>query len=286
MLLAKLRANWTRKRRTYLAKRLPALELPISQLCTHAQIESPCYAFWMARMKEAPRRHRKLWEFAYILQVLATRGMLAPGRRGLGFGVGTEPLPAIMARHGVTVHATDLALEQARTKGWVGTNQHAAGLDGLNNRALCPAEDFARLVTFEPLDMSDIPRHLRDFDFTWSSCCLEHLGSLESGLNFIRSSLDTLKPGGTAVHTTEFNCSSDDETVASGPVVLYRRQDILRFLDQMSAEGHGVELTLADAGDPLDRHVDVPPYSAYDHVRLQLENFVSTSIGLVIEKRR
>ena len=36
--------------------------------------------------------HRKMWEWLFIAEALRERGMLAAGRRGVGFGVGQEPL--------------------------------------------------------------------------------------------------------------------------------------------------------------------------------------------------
>ena len=42
---------------------------------------------------------------------MAGLGLLAPGRRGIGFGVGTEPLPALFANRGVEVVASDLGLD-------------------------------------------------------------------------------------------------------------------------------------------------------------------------------
>ena len=53
--------------------------------------------------------HRKQWEWCYIAQVLACAGMNQPGRRGLGFGVGTEPIVAYLASTGSAIVATDLA---------------------------------------------------------------------------------------------------------------------------------------------------------------------------------
>ncbi|MFC7396703.1 methyltransferase type 11 [Chelatococcus sp. GCM10030263] len=270
--------------RPHLRGDLPTMERPISQLCTQAQFESPVYDFWCDRIREPPRRHRKQWEFVYILHALSMRGMLNPSRSGLGFGVGQEPLPAVMALYGAEVCATDLPIEEARNAGWVSTSQHSASLTDLNNRGICPGGAFARLVTFQPVNMNSIPQDLRGFDFTWSSCCLEHLGSIEAGFQFIEASLEALKPGGIAVHTTEFNCSSDDETITSGDTVLYRRSDILGFLDRIVAKGYQVSVTLSDAGDPLDKHVDVPPYSSDRHLRLQISRYVTTSIGLIIEK--
>lgn len=262
----------------------PQLDYPISQLCTQAQVEAPIYQHWLSRIKEQQRRHRKQWEFVYILQVLSTRQMLQPGRRGLGFGVGNEPLPALMASCGVAVHATDLELEEAKLKGWVQTDQHLATLDQLNGRQICDEDSFRRLVSFEATDMNAIPERLKGFDFTWSSCALEHLGSIEHGFRFIEASLRTLKPGGVAVHTTEFNCSSDRDTLSCGGTVIYRRRDIVGFLERMTREGYLTAITLAVPGDPLDKHVDVPPYSSHDHLRLKLDRYVATSIGIVIQK--
>lgn len=270
--------------RPYLRSDKPQLGYPISQLCTQAQFASPIYQVWCETMREMPRYHRKQWEFVYILQALVVRGMLEPGRCGLGFGVGREPLPAVMASRRVKVHATDLPLEDAREKGWVDSHQHLTNLTNLNERKICADDEFEHLVSFEAIDMNSIPDRLSGFDFTWSSCALEHLGSLEKGLVFIEKSLDTLKSGGVAVHTTEFNCSSDFLTLALGGTVLYRRRDILGLFDRLVEKGYKVALTLEAPGDPLDRHVDVPPYSDDNHIRLRIGQFVSTSLGIVIEK--
>jgi hypothetical protein len=40
-----------------------------------------------------------------------------------------------------------------------------------------------------------------------------------------------------------------------------------------------------DTGDqPLDLHVDVPPYRQTDHLKLQIAQWVSTSFGLIVRK--
>ena len=51
--------------------------------------------------------------------------------------------------------------------------------------------------------MRDLPDDLGSFDFIWSSCSFEHLGSLGEGERFVLEALRFLKPGGVAVHTTE-----------------------------------------------------------------------------------
>ena len=69
------------------------------------------------------------------------------------------------------------------------------------------SEDFDRLVDFQPVDMRSIPSTLRVFDAGSGppACCFEHLGSPQAGLDFVLASMDCLRPGGVAVHTTEYD---------------------------------------------------------------------------------
>jgi 2-polyprenyl-3-methyl-5-hydroxy-6-metoxy-1,4-benzoquinol methylase len=264
---------------------VPRLRDPLSQACTQAQMDEPAYAYWCAAIGEVPRYHRKQWEFCYILQSLARNGKLAPDMRGLGFGVGEEPLAALMAQRGVEVLATDLDQSSAAALGWVETDQHAAGKAALNTRALCDPGSFARLVDYRVVDMNDVPSDLAGrFDFCWSACALEHLGSIAKGLAFIETSIACLVPGGVAVHTTEFNCSSDNDTLDHASTVLFRQRDFLDLASRLRARGHRIDLTF-DLGDqPLDRHIDVPPYSADNHLKLQIQNWVTTSFGIIVRK--
>ena len=55
-------------------------------------IESPWFGYWCQQLKIAPVFHRKLWEYAFILQALFERGKLGRDLRGLGFGCGEEPM--------------------------------------------------------------------------------------------------------------------------------------------------------------------------------------------------
>ncbi|MDB5857394.1 MAG: hypothetical protein JWQ76_1083 [Ramlibacter sp.] len=263
----------------------PTLAQPVSQLCTHRQFDEPEFAFWTREMQLPLRTHRKLWEFVYILQSLRTHGMLAAGRKGLGFGTGQEPLPAVMAKNGVEVLATDLDTAKASARGWVDTNQHASALADLNQPGICEPERFARLVRFEFADMNALPPRYNGFDFCWSACALEHLGSIDAGLEFIENSLRCLKPGGVAVHTTEYNCCSDSRTLKRGGTVIFRMQDFLRLGEKLRAQGHEVSFNFHQGDREVDRHVDVPPYSQEPHLKLRLMKYVATSIGLTIRAR-
>lgn len=230
-----------------------------------------------------PPLHRKIWEWSFIASSLADTGMLKPGKVGLGFGVGKEPLVPLFASLGCQLLATDQSDQDAETSGWKDTNQFAGTLERLNDRLLCDQVTFAKNVTFRTVDMRCIPPDLRDFDFNWSSCAFEHLGSIENGLEFIHRQLETLKPGGVALHTTEFNVSSDRDTVEIGPTVLFRRSDFERLQRQLHRSGHQIRLDFTLGNSEFDLHIDRPPWSGA-HLRLEADGYVITSFGIVIRK--
>jgi hypothetical protein len=236
---------------------------------------------------EDPREfmlHRKMWEWLFIAEALSERDMLRPGRTGLGFGVGKEPLVALFASLGCDVMATDQPPDLAESSGWTDSSiEWAGGLAGMNEDGLCPPEAFAARARYRDVDMNDIPPDLRDFDFTWSSCAFEHLGSLQAGADFLVTQMDCLKPGGVAVHTTEFTVSSNADTLETGGTVLYRRRDIEALVKRLRRSGHAIDIDYTEGSTPEDLHVDTPPYTNV-HLRTTLGQYVTTSLALVIQK--
>jgi hypothetical protein len=241
-----------------------------------------------AELATPPQYHRKLWEWAFIVHHLKHHDMIRPGTRGLVFGVGTEPLPSRFIRDGAEVVATDAPAEIGAAAGWEETNEYAATLERVRNPAIVDAEAFAARARYATCDMNAIGPEFRDFDFCWSACCLEHLGDLKAGMDFVVNSVEqTLRVGGIACHTTELNLSSDEDTVSTGPTVLYRKRDILGLVERLRERGHAVdEVRIAPDLNPLDFYVDVPPYSHNPHLKLSLMGYTSTSVGLVIRRGR
>jgi methyltransferase family protein len=178
-----------------------------SRVCRQADIEHGWLRHWCGRLRMVPVYHRKDWEDCFVLQALWEAGMLAPGRRALGFAVGREWMPAFFAGLGMEVVATDLDAGDARARAWIGTGQHADARDPLFQPHLVGEEAFRRLVRHCAVDMAAIPDDLQrgGFDLVWSVCSLEHLGSLERGEAFVLAAMRCLRPGGVAVHTTEYN---------------------------------------------------------------------------------
>jgi hypothetical protein len=260
----------------------------ISKLVAQSDFETGWYDHWCAIMHQKKRYHRKQLEYVWILQALSERDMLGKGKKGLGFAVGEEPLPSVFASLGCEILATDLDPSDPHAIHW-DNGQLAKGLDSLYKPAILDRKTFEELVSYRPVNMNDIPKELlqEQFDFTWSSCSFEHLGSIQNGLNFIVAQMDCLKKGGWAAHTTEFNFSSDLETIEHPDLVLFRRQDIIRLKERLERLGHYVEPINFDTGcQPYDNYVDIPPYNANEpHLKLQLGQYQSTSILLLIQKQ-
>ncbi len=262
---------------------IPTLARPRSQGCTYEQTTEPVFEDWLNQIKHPWQSNRKLWEWVYILRCLECSGMLRQGKRGLGFAVGTEPVAALAAAAGCTIVATDLpGGEQTH---WADSAEHAASLAAVNGRGLCPPDLFDRAVAFRPVDMRVVPDDLSGFDFVWSACAIEHLGDLSAGEEFVHRSVDCLAPAGVAVHTTEFNLSSNDDTVSSGDTVLYRRRDLEGLARELRRRGCDIELTFRFGVTPADLHVDEPPYSD-THVRTRASGYVITSFGLFIQRQK
>jgi 2-polyprenyl-3-methyl-5-hydroxy-6-metoxy-1,4-benzoquinol methylase len=260
----------------------------ISCLCTEAMLLSKQSQEWGRKLGEKPgHMHRKIWEWCFICQALSERGMLRPGKHGLGFAVGQEPLTAMFASRGARITATDLAFEEAESAGWVTTGQHASGIRVLNSRNICESKKFEKLVDFKVADMNDIPSEFNErFDFVWSSCALEHLGGLGQGMEFIYNAMRCLKPGGFAIHTTEYNVSSNTGTVDSGATVLYRKKDIEEVVATLLSQGHKIDLDLREGTGKLDQIIDLPPYEQLIHLKLQIDQYVVTSVGLIVQKKK
>ena len=182
--------------------------------------------------------------------------------------------------------ATDAPPDIGINTGWKESAQWAFTVDDVKNGGLCPPDDFKRLVSYQPADMNNIDPDLTGYDFTWSACCFEHLGSIRHGLDFVINSVEQcLRPGGVAVHTTELNLSSNTQTLESPALSIFRPSDLEALIDELRARGHEAEtLTIAPDAHHLDHHVDLPPYHSQPHLKLELDGYVSTSVGVVVRR--
>ena len=269
-----------------------------SKASTQSDLESDWAAYWASELKVPVVFHRKLWEFAYVLQALWEHGCMESGKRGLGFGCGIEPIPSYLASHDVAVTVTDLPPDDSAKTGWHDSNQYTATLEHAYKAELVDRDRFMKYVSLNYVDMNAIPATLRDYDFCWSICALEHIGSIKRGLAFIENSLNTLRVGGLAIHTTEYNYANDNATIDNWGTVLFQREHFNQLAERLRGSGHHVAPLDFSVGDKiLDRFIDLPPYShdmtpfqhTYwggnnNHIKAACDGFAVTCFGLIIKK--
>ena len=211
--------------------------------------------------------HRKVWEYAMVTQALDEHGLL--DKKGLGFAVGQEILPAYYASRGADITATEL--DATNIEGW-GNDKKFTSLQ----KALDPQNLYK--MTYRSVDMNAIPSNLTGFDFTWSCCSFEHCGSIESGLKFVHEQMKCLKPGGWAVHTSELNLTGEN-TIDNANTVLFRKSDVKKLCEEF---GIDFDWTLGDT--PEDNVIDTFPFKNIPHLKISLGGFTTTSFILVIQK--
>jgi SAM-dependent methyltransferase len=255
----------------------PSFKRPVSQLVTASQIYEPECTEWFRKLGYGPIMDRKVWEYSYILHALHTYAKVGSGSRGLAFGCGMEHAISILAADGSSILATDYVPEQVGT--W-----EARGLDDIFFEQYVSREEFDARVTFQHLDMNEIPDELTGFDFCWSTGSLEHIGGHANGLAFVENAMKCLKPGGIAVHTTEFTITSETVFQDDPELSFYCRADIEALAERLIAAGHMIVLNFERGNTVADLHVDTPPYHQGMTLCAHFGTHVISSIGLIIQK--
>ena len=144
--------------------------------------------------------------------------------------MGQEPVVAYLAARGCSIVATDLG-----SGAWWGNWKEI-----LNDRNLCNQKDFEKRVQARDVDMNWIPLDLRkeEFDFAWSCCSLDHVGSILLGQRFICKQMECLASGGVSIHTGEYNLTSTWDTVDYASTVAWTRYDICMLMSFLESHGN------------------------------------------------
>eukprot|EP00037_Helgoeca_nana_P007904 m.71121 g.71121 ORF g.71121 m.71121 type:complete len:284 (-) comp18603_c0_seq2:17-868(-) len=268
------------------------------KMVTHREFSSEWFTKSMAAMGRQNENHRKQWELAYVLHVVTAKRLCQKGKRGLVFAVGKEILPQIFASLGCDIVATDIAVDDNPNvaAGWIAGNQHAASLSALYTKGYKGVtwEDMQRRVSFRPENMLRFSPWLQAerFDFVWSLCAIEHVGSIAGGQSTVLQSLDLLKPGGVAIHTVEFNLASNTLTKLRSDESVWRMQDVDTMRLAAINKGFVVPTRSWGAGHThLDRTPDVCQDTGQryrglpgGHVKLECDDLIKTSYAMVFEK--
>ena len=271
----------------------PTFDEVVSQVVSASQFSHPDFErfqrmlFPDQALATVAMPHRKVWESVYVLRAAEQHGILELGRRAVGFGVGQEPIPAVLAQAGLAVLATDLDVTEAASAGWAAAAQHMSNLSSLSRPDIVADDLLERQVSTRFVDMNSVPDDLGRFDLVWSCCALEHLGSPEAGLEFVVRTLDLLEPGGVSVHTTELELTPRTETSDYGNLAIYRKVDLDRLVERVRSLGFEIEPNWYVSLDtPADRWISLPPYTDGDlaHLKLGVGDSVATSVGLLIRR--
>jgi hypothetical protein len=276
--------------------KMPSKQHLTSKLSTQNDLEAPWCRHWIHELKTSFQYHRKLWEFGFILQVLFEHNMF--GKTGIGVACGNEPLASYLISQGCSITAGDKPLtgDDHQQQDWRSSNQYTESSDDLYHAHIIERSTFDRNFTLAYVDMNALPSELDEkFDFCWSCCAIEHLGSIRLGIEFIKNSLKLLRNSGISVHTTEFNLLSDDRTIDNWGSVLFTKKDLLRLSDEIQQMGGTLYPFDFNKGDGFfDRYYDMPPYPHQNaplpalhlcpHIKLLCDDFPATCAGIIIQK--
>jgi hypothetical protein len=265
-----------RNRGALVVRQPPNFASPTSQLVSASQFYEPRFAELVSRLSLEVVLDRKIWEYCFIVNAIETYARTGPDSRGLAFGCGMEFITSVMAAGGSDILATDY-VEQSH-------NWQARGLEDLYSAAHVDRATFDARVRFQHLDMNQIDPGLNGFDFLWSTGSLEHIGGYDKGLSFVENAMQCLKPGGIAVHTTEFTLTSETVGHDTPTLSFYCRRDIERLAERLINAGHMIVLNFERGQTVADTHVDTPPYNYGRTLCAHFSNHVITSIGLIIQK--
>jgi SAM-dependent methyltransferase len=263
-----------------------------SRALLRRDFQSNWYKKWAKILKQSEAgkgrfalESNKFWQNAIMAQALEERSLLKPNMRAVGFGVGQERLPALFAKNGVQVMATDQDFSTLEASSWK-NGQLAEGLQSLNAEGICPSKLFSKNVSYRSVDMNKIPKDFfESFDFLWSNCALGHVGSIELSSAFIKNSLSCLKPGGWAVHTTEANILSNKDTLDNAGTVFFRQKDLLKLFNELTGLGFEVDyldFNLTTDKDDLD--FTLKPEWGTSHSKLLFGGYMATQIVIIIRK--
>jgi hypothetical protein len=259
---------------------------------TQGDMETRWFRFWCEQLKERPRYHRKLWEFAYLMQALHCADAIKPGAKVLILGAAHQPTASYLAAKGA-----DVVIAQHGDEPMPG-----AGADPLCNEDLVDAKTFAKRVTRRVVDLAALPDDLAGFDACVGMDQAMRRGTVRAGMDYVVASIDRVRPGGLVAHVVDFNYADDAQTLDDWGSVLFLRRHLEAMTQAWTAAGHEVAPLDFNVGfQAMDRFVDIPPFDVSRteslerlwrdgwqaaHLKTAVDGFPATSFGLIARRAR
>jgi SAM-dependent methyltransferase len=176
------------------------MSLPLTKVCDAADwFDADVLRIVRDELRETPRFHRKQWEFALVFRALQRLGLLERSHEGLVLGGGRERLlyavaPRVRRLLVTDLYAPDTTWSEARTD----------DPDRYVREGAPFAADLGALEV-RRMDMRELALPDAAFDFAYSCCAIEHIGTEADFAFHLCEVARVLRPGGAYVFTTEFH---------------------------------------------------------------------------------
>jgi SAM-dependent methyltransferase len=152
--------------------------------------------------------YRKGWEWTHCLYGLEKLGAITPDARGVGVGVGREPVIFYLADRIARVTATDL---YDNTE-WSNANGREASKELVQlAKDGCPSSVDFNKIRFESQDGTKLTYADNSFDFAWSLSSIEHFGGHKSAQRALAEMGRVIRPGGIVAVATEMLILDDQK---------------------------------------------------------------------------
>jgi SAM-dependent methyltransferase len=213
--------------------------------------------------------HRKTWEWLQCVFGLRKLGILNENSRGLGVGVGHEPLIYLFANEAKEIVATDLYDPDSI---WAKAGAYEGDREMLTNPDKYAPFPYRR-DRLAVLDMDGLNLRFPEnsFDFVWSCCSIEHFGGHEKAARSMREMERVLKSGGVLALTTEFIL---DQNILEG----FGRSHV-EFFNLESLYLHVISATSLQLVQDVRLKID--PYYILNSVKIPEE--ISAPLGGIIK---
>ncbi|GMR25066.1 MAG: hypothetical protein BMS9Abin39_0342 [Ignavibacteria bacterium] len=263
----------------------------LSKICDAADwFDTELNSIILNELKEPPRFHRKQWEFAMIFLALKKLGCLNDNMTGLSLGGGNERVLYSIAQHINKLTVTDLYDEET-TWDCAKTNDPDEYI-----KASKPFDVDDSKIKALRMDMRYLHFEDNTFDFCYSSCAFEHIGTFDDFVQHLDEVYRVLKENGVYVFTTELQIGSntieDPHNYVFSPSYL---NDIFRKIKLTPKLDPNIYITNHEVNKPIPSNIKNLCYSSegsfsdeilnnYPHIFLLRGKYPFTSIQFVFRK--